>query len=349
MNETYDGTRPQFIREGVDNVPVIRKSILFSLLLPLIFSFAPAWAAENNGKKCLFVSSYETGYAWSDGVERGLRAALSGNCEIRQFDMNTKRFKSTEKKKQRALMAKAIIEEWQPDIVIAADDNAAKYLIQPFYRDHALPFVFCCVNWTVKEYGFPYSNVTGMIEVAPIVPMLERAGEIVHGMQRAFYIGADTLTEKKNLERFEEASALLGLRLDSALVGTMADWIAAYERAQESDIVIMGSDAGIADWNDEQVLASVMATTRKLSVTNHEWMMPFTIMGVTKVPEEQGEWAGKAAIAILGGVAPSTIPIVPNDRRDIWINNEIISAAGLDMPHGIMKRAKKVSDLGALR
>ena len=328
---------------------VLRKTALCSLLLPLILSFADARAADNIGKKCLFVSSYKAGYEWSDGVERGLRSVLAGNCEIRQFDMDTKRYKSSEEKTERALMAKAIIEEWQPDIVITADDNAAKYLIQPYYRDHVLPFVFCGVNWTVKEYGFPYSNVTGMIEIAPIVPMLERAGEIVPNMKRAFYIGADTLTERKNLERFQEASALLGLQLESALVGTQADWIAAYERTQESDVVIMGSNAGIADWDDKQALAAVLATTRKLSVTNHEWMMPFTMMGVTKIPDEQGEWAGKAAVAILGGVKPSSIPIVPNDRRDVWLNNEIVKAAALTVPLGISKKAKKVEELGALR
>jgi ABC-type uncharacterized transport system substrate-binding protein len=329
---------------------ILRKTVLLCLLLPLILSVAAARAADNSGKKCLFVSSYKAGYEWSDGVERGLRSVLAGNCEIRQFDMDTKLYKSPEENIQRALMAKAIIEEWQPDIVISADDNAAKYLVQPYYRDAALPIVFCGVNWTVKEYGFPYSNVTGMIEVAPIVPTLERAGEIVPNLKRAFYIGADTLTEKKNLDRFQEASALVGLHLEWALVGTTADWIAAYARAQQqSDVVIMGSNAGINDWDDEAALASVLASTRKLSVTNHEWMMPFTIMGVTKVPEEQGEWAGKAAIAILGGVKPSSIPIVPNDRRDIWINNEIVTAAGIDIPHGIMKKAKKVTDLGALR
>ena len=44
-------------------------------------------------KKCLFVSPYHQGYAWWDGVERGLRSVLEGRCVIRQFDMSTKRKK----------------------------------------------------------------------------------------------------------------------------------------------------------------------------------------------------------------------------------------------------------------
>lgn len=303
--------------------------------------------ADAAGKRCLFVSSYHRGYAWSDGVEHGLRAVLEGKCELRQFDMDTKRRQSPEAKAQSALEAKAIIESWKPDIVITADDNAAKYLIKPYYKDHALPFVFCGVNWTAKEYGFPYTNVTGMIEVAPIVPMLEHAIDIVPNLRRAFYIGAATLTERKNLDRFEEASRQLGFELDSALVDTNEKWLEAYARAQDTDLVIVGSNAGINDWDAERTQARVLKMTRKLSVTNHEWMMPFTIAGVTKMPEEHGEWAGKAALAILGGLSPSAIPIVPNNRRDFWINPRIVEAADLTLPDSIMRKAKKVVQLEA--
>jgi ABC-type uncharacterized transport system substrate-binding protein len=326
---------------------ILRRAALVATCLGLtLFAVSQASAAD---KKCLFVSSYHQGYEWSDGVERGLRAVLEGKCEYRQYDMDTKRRKSSEEKQQSALEAKAIIESWKPDIVITADDNAAKYLITPFYKDHSLPFVFCGVNWTAKEYGFPYTNVTGMIEVAPILPMLEDARGIVPSLRRAFYIGADTLTEKKNLERFREASKELGFKLDSALVNSTESWLKAYARAQEADLVILGSNAGIDGWDADVVEKGILKHTRTLSATNHEWMMPFAIMGVTKVPEEQGEWAGKAALAILGGVSPSSIPIVPNNRRDIWINERIVEAANLTLPGSMMRKAKKVVQIEAAR
>ena len=70
--------------------------------------------------------------------------------------------------------------------------------------------------------------------------------------------------------------------------------------------------------------------------------MPFAMIGVTKVPEEQGEWAAKSALRILGGMAPSDIPIVPNNQRDIWINHELLAAASLELPIGLMRKGKKV-------
>jgi len=107
---------------------------------------------------------------------------------------------------------------WGAEVVAQdADDNAAKYVVEAYFKDADVPFVFCGVNWTADEYGFPYSNVTGIVEVAPIGPMLEEAVEMTGGA-RATYIGAATLTEKKNLARFEQAAAELGIELEHAFV-----------------------------------------------------------------------------------------------------------------------------------
>ncbi len=292
--------------------------------------------------KCLFVSSYHKGYAWSDGVERGLRATLAGKCELKQFDMNTKRHKDEESKKKAALHAKQLIETWKPDVVITADDNAAKYLIQPYFKDHAVPFVFCGINWNVDGYGFPYKNTTGIVEVAPIDALFERARKIQGTVESAMYIGADTLTEKKNLSRFISAARKHNVFLDNRLVSTTADWVAAYKKAQDYDFVIIGSSSGINDWKAEEVRQSVQSFSKSLSLTNHGWMMPFTILGLTKVPEEHGEWAGQAALAILDGAKPTDLPIVSNRKWDIWVNHNILKRSSIRLPKALIRKAKKV-------
>ncbi len=303
----------------------------------LLLASAPAMAS-----KCLFVSSYHKGYAWSDGVERGLRSVLEGKCELRQFDMDTKRNKSTEYKIQSALKAKEIIESWKPDIVITADDNAAKYLIQTHYRDSNIPFVFNGVNWTVEEYGFPYSNVTGMVEVAPIRDMLETAARISSPGRRAFYVGANTLTEEKNLRRIKDAAYELGIQLDSRLVLTSSEWIDAYQTAQSYDFVVLGSNSGINDWEKTRIVEAVARYSRRLTVTSHGWMMPYAMFGMTKVPEEHGEWSGKVALAILEGAKPKDIPIISNRKWDLWSNEPLLQAAGVQLPKVLKHKAKRI-------
>lgn len=292
--------------------------------------------------KCLFISSYHQGYKWSDGVERGVRTTIGNHCELRQFNMDTKRNKDQSSIEQKALEAKTLIEAWQPDVVITADDNAAKYIIKPFYKDHDIPFVFCGINWTVKEYGFPYQNVTGMIEIAPIEPLFDKAATYVKAPQSAFYIGADTLTERKNLRRFQEAAKRRGLTLDYHLAGTTEAWLAAYETAQTADFVILGSNSGINDWEPERILSRLKQIVNRMSLTNHGWMMPYTMLGLTKVPEEHGEWAAQTALLIMRGASPASVPIVPNRKWDIWVNPTLLDAANIQLPKSLIQKGKKV-------
>ena len=290
--------------------------------------------------KCLFVSSYHQGYAWSDGVERGLRQTLAGKCDLHQFDMDTKRKKSEQEKKQAALTAKALIDSWQPDVVITADDNAAKYLIEPYFKNHELPFVFCGVNWTVDEYGFPYRNVTGMIEVAPVQAMVDEAAALLPEARKVLYIGANTVTERKNVVRIRKAVENRGLIFEQQLASSLQSWVGAYETGQDYDFIIMGSNAGINDWDTTEAVSAIMPLTQRLSVTSHGWMMPVTMLGMTKVPEEQGEWAGQVALRILEGASPDSIPVIANRKWDLFLNTVLIDSAGIQLPKQLSGKGK---------
>lgn len=290
--------------------------------------------------KCLFVSSYHQGYAWSDGVERGLRKTLDGHCELRQFDMDTKRRKNIEQIQDAAQRAKQLIDSWQPDVVITADDHAARHLVVPYFRNAELPIVFCGVNWTVAEYGFPYPNVTGMIEVAPVQSMIEQARSLVPQARRVLYIGADTTTERKNATRVGDAATTLGLEYDTRFTASLASWISAYTTGQSYDFIVIGSNAGIADWNQAAAIEAIRPLTRKLSVTSHKWMMPVTMLGMTKVPEEQGEWAGLVALQILGGAEPGSIPMIANRKWDLYLNRSLVDVANIVLPAQLISKGK---------
>lgn len=309
------------------------------LLLPLLLLL---FSESILAAKCLYISSYHKGYEWSDGIEKGVRSTLGEKCELKQFNMDTKRNKDEAFKKDVALKAKQLIESWQPDVVIVSDDNAARYIIQPYFKDHAIPFVFCGINWNVDAYNFPYSNTTGMVEVAPITALFDKIKKIKGKPGSAFYIGANTLTEKKNLDRFEQEAVDADIKLDKGLTNNLDEWLQYYKKAQEYDFIIIGSNSGINDWNQLIIQKEIKQSTHTLSVTNHRWMMPYTILGLTKIPEEQGKWAALAALEILNGVNPSDIPIISNRKWDLWINEVILSKTKINMPHSLIKKAKKI-------
>ena len=70
------------------------------------------------------------------------------------------------------------------------------------------------------------------------------------------------------------------------------------------------------------------------------WMMPYAMFGMTKVPEEQGEWAGKVAIETLKGTKPSDIPIIPNRNFNIIVNNTLLDYAQIKLPEFIKLKAQ---------
>jgi len=120
----------------------------------------------------------------------------------------------------------------------------------------------------------------------------------------------------------------------------MDEWIESYKEAQQSDLLINGSNAGIHDWDNKTVLNAIRPHTKILSVTNQGWMMPYTIFGMTKVPEEHGEWAGLLAIEILNGTKPSDIPIIPNRRFDMTTNKALLSMTNIRIPEFIKLKSQ---------
>ena len=290
---------------------------------------------------CLYVSSYHRGYSWSDGVERGLREALGERCRVEQFDMDTKRQRTKEDMERAAARADALVERLAPDVVITSDDNAAKYFVVPYLKGGRVPVVFNGINWTVEEYGFPAANVTGIVEVAPIQPMIREGLALASGGTRAVYLGASTLTEQKNYERIAEVAGEFGVTLERLAVETLERWKEAFDEAQDYDFVIMGSYSGITRWDIDEASAHAVARTRRPSLTNHDWMMPVTAIGYTKLPEEHGERAGAMALAILDGTAVADIPLITNRKWDTWINPDIAGRMDAQLPERLQRRAKQ--------
>ena len=130
--------------------------------------------------------------------------------------------------------------------------------------------------------------------------------------------------------------------MNSTRCSQIDEWLDAYKRAQNYDFIIIGSNAGIPKWSKDRVVSNILPVSKKLSVTNHEWMMPYAMLGFTKVAEEQGELAAKAALSILNGVSVSKIAIVPNRKWDIWTNTSLLRHSGIMLSDGFILKSKQV-------
>ncbi|MBU2561173.1 MAG: ABC transporter substrate-binding protein [Nanoarchaeota archaeon] len=291
------------------------------------------------GKKILYIDSYHEGYEWSDGITRGIITVLNTTgAELKIHRMDTKRNQSEEFKKQAGLKAKSIIEEFRPDVVLVSDDNAFKYVVMGYYKDAELPFVFCGLNWDASLYGAPYKNTAGMVEVSLTKELIKNLQEYAKG-ERIGYLSADTETERKNSEYYKK---LFAINFTSEyFVTTLDDWKGAFLKLQdEADILIFENNAGINDWNDTEAEAFVLEKIKIPVGTTNPWTMQSSLIGLTKIPEEQGEWSAQTALKIIDGTAPYNIPLVTNKRGRVLVNMKIAEKLNVTLRPDLLKNAE---------
>ncbi len=345
---------------------LFKKGLLFLFLITLLLKTGCSDSPENKirdsvkstnvketvskpKKKVLLVNSYHKGYFWTDGITKAILQTFESVVELNgaidnsqskvTLDityMDTKRNPSEEYIKRIAIRIKERIDSWQPDLVITTDDNAAKYLIVPYFKNSDLPFVFCGVNWDASNYGFPAKNVTGMIEVQLIDQIIKTLSKYAKGDRIAFIKGDDFSARKEAIfieKRFN-------IKLINRFVKNFTEWQFQYDLLQnEADIILIGNSASIPDWDADQAMKLVNEITRVPTGNWDESMTQFNLVTFATFPEEQGEWAANTALEILSGVSPFDIPLVTNKIARVYLNMALAKKLGILFPIELIDQA----------
>lgn len=311
----------------------------FLLSMMLVLALPSEGAAVSfQGKRILWVESYHQGFAWSDGIARGVEKILDGTgVELRVVHMDTKRHPSESHAEKSAGDALKVLREFDPDVVMASDDNAQRYLVAPHLRGTRIPVVGGAINWDAAEYGYPAPNMTCMVEVN----LLEQAKSMLRAFgqgDRFGYIAADSESERKNVQIYN-ARSFQG-KLQGLLVSRFEDFLHAFSEVQaRSDMLIMGGNGGIAGWDDAEARKFLRGHTRVPTGSFDDYLAPYVIFTFAKDPEEQGEWMALTALRVLGGESPASIPMVENRRVRLIVNLRLARAAGLVLPVSLLKTA----------
>ncbi len=317
---------------------MVRRIVLYMVLL---FS-ANSWATE--GKRCLIVYSYHVGYPWNDTIDQRVTEVLQDECEIVRFYMDSKRNPQPQFIRDKAQQAHLLVQQLKPDVVLAFDDNASKYLVVPYLRDGDVPVVFAGVNWDAKEYGYPYSKATGMVEIAPLEPLFLYAQQLLgRGGKRPLQvhvIDANRYSAIKEFSHIEKRFSKGEMIFYPHFVENFEQWRQAFIAAQSGDIVLLMNNAGIVGWSSSDAEAFVRQHGKALSVAIHGWMKRLVLLTMAKEPEEQGEWAGEAAAAILSGINPKDIPMVSNRRWSSYINQSLLNQINVPLPERLIQRSR---------
>lgn len=142
-------------------------------------------SSANAATHTFYIDSFNEGFAWNDDIAEAIQKTLQGHdVNLKIHHMNTTRNPDENFRIRAARIATSVIDKYRPDIVIASDDNASKYLIMPYYKNGSLPFLFCGANYSADAYRFP--NGTPVDDI-PIVRSTQ--ADIILNMRVANKLG----------------------------------------------------------------------------------------------------------------------------------------------------------------
>lgn len=289
------------------------------------------------GKKALLVHSYHSGYSWVDAVTRGVQSGLANSgVELDIFYMDTKRQTDEPWKVRAGELAMQKVKQWAPDVIITADDNAQQYFGRQLV-DGSLPLVFCGVNAEPSQYGYPATNVTGVIERPFFKETLVFLQEI-RPIRKVAVLSCEDNTSRGAVNFIKEQS--VDCEVETRLVNDFDEWKLAVE-----DYNGRVDALGIYMYHTVKERGKPMSLDPKLVI---QWTVEHSriptmgyfdfgvedglLLGVVESGKEQGERAAHCAVKILSGVVPRFLPVCRAEHGKRMFNVETGARLGITLP-----------------
>jgi hypothetical protein len=300
---------------------------------------APVQSAPRfSGRKVLYLDSYHPEYEPGILQRKAVRAALEPEgVTVREYYLDEKRRGDEESLRKAADGALREIRSWAPDLVIASDDPASQYVVAPHLKGDRLPVIFIGVNWTVDQYGYPFPNVTGQVEVELIRELVSELRRQARGPRVAILTG-DTITDRKTVDYYRKT---MGIEFSEVrLVASFARWKEAYRELQQTaDSLVFRNNGGIEGWDGDEAERFVLEHTAVPSGSVSVHMGRWVLVSFSKDNAEFGEWAGKTALEILAGRSPSAIPLTANRRARLVLNMPLARKLRIVFPMEMIEQA----------
>ena len=318
---------------------VILKRLLLIFICGLSF-YLPAKSLPNQSFKILHVMSYHQDWVWNSQQFQGFKEGIGDlDVEYKVVELDTKRNSLPSAIEEKANIAKKIISDWQPDLLYANDDNAQKYVAQP-YVGTSMPIVFSAVNRDPSEYGFLGApNVTGVMEYEHFIPSINLLRQVAGDIKRIAVIVDDDPTWRGVITRMRNSLKTI----DNLEV---TEWILVSDFTQYKQtihdlqnqvdaIALLGifniKDEKGHDINYERVLK--WTTENSLLPDFSFWESRVdrgTLCAVAVSGYEQGYMAGEMARKILKeGASPDSIKMTPSVKGEPMISLARAKTLGL--------------------
>lgn len=321
-------------------LPRRRGWLLLSLLaLVCLLGASPATGQTAGpgaaGKKVLVVASYHREYQWVGDIIQALERDLVG-ASLTYFFMDTK--KNPEGAAAKGAEAMALFRKLKPDAVIAMDDAAQEFFVVPYLKDKvATPVIFCGVNDDADKYGYPATNVTGVVEKKHYRESFSFAQVIKPSIRRIGILYTPLDSNGVNLAQIEREKHAYSVEIVPPVpVRNLAEIRQAVaDLAQRADALLLLNMTGIRDEEGRQfeghdVIRAVVEMTGLVTIGASDWEVEAgALCGVIKTGEEQGALAAEMLLALWSGKTVPELPLTWNRSGQRYLNIATLKKLGL--------------------
>lgn len=304
--------------------------------------------AENIRKPRIFIlHSYNTDFSWVRDIDVGIeRSLLKKNYKIRHHYMDTKRHPAQSFKEKAGATARQEIESWQPDVIIAVDDDAQEYVGKYYRNDPRIKVVFSGVNKTPQDYGYDKAdNITGVLERINYRAIKDILVQVLpEGRRRIMHISDASSTSEgihNEIGGFDWSPLQFQ---DSRQVDTFEEWKQVIKAAEgKTDFLLLTHYHTLRrSAASEEVVPpqEVMKWTIENSSLPGISFWGFYVedggmMAVALSPYEQGEVAARMAVDIIdNGKRPKDIPVYESHLFVMYMRGSQIRErmGGMNLP-----------------
>lgn len=286
--------------------------------------------------KVLVVMSYHDSYPWGMEIKEGIDRELGASCDLRYVYLDTK--SNFEGGAEKAKRIHEIYLEYRPDGVIAADDAAQSMFVVPYLRDKVkTPVMFCGVNEEAATYGYPASNVSGILERVPIKESIAMLQQLIPSVKTFGCILKDDPSSYGIMRQIHQEAAGYSAKLVTArYVKSLTEAVAmAKVLKPKCDALFLTpmdglpAQVGTPLTSGEATPIIVKAFGKPTFSENSFNVKSGVLCAVIKTGQEQGATAAQMLLRAMRGTAVKHIPITRNRSGKRMINVSIMRSLGI--------------------
>ena len=325
---------------------------LFLILTGLITS--PDSTADDDRdtvKKVLVIHSYHPEYEWVSNISRGIKRVFESEKDIHveTFYMDTQNVLSEDRIIQAGKKAREIISQWDPDILITVDDNAQEYVGRYYAGKDRPKLIFCGVSAPIESYGYPASNVTGILETSTLKDAVVFLDKRIASVKSISVLTDESPSAKYSLSYAKSEIEKMGKMVVSCdIAETLNQWkskISSYQQNNSDAILIISYDF-VKDEDNGRLVNSMelIGWTSLVSKIPIFGLRPDIVdkgalLGVITSGLEHGREAALIALGLLNGKSISDYPVKMAQGTVVMINKNTAQRLGIPMDMELLQSA----------